>query len=137
MHGAGQSLRGFARIVRWTLHALMVFSVSVGNGDRALQILQVEDSVRYRTNVGIAEVTGKGATVEVAVVLPDSKISPKTQFTMGASEFRQYNVIQSLGLKDVYNARISIRVVGGDGKIAGYGSVIDMRTQDATYVPAQ
>jgi len=28
---------------------------AVGKTDRALQILQAEDSVRYRTNVGIAE----------------------------------------------------------------------------------
>ncbi len=38
---------------------------------------------------------------------------------------------------NVYNARITLRVVDGDGKISAYGSVIDQTTQDPTYVPAQ
>jgi hypothetical protein len=110
---------------------------AVGKNDRALQILQAEDSVRYRTNVGIAEVTGKPATVEVQVILPDSKFVPSTQIPIPANGFVQVPLIQSLGLTNVYNARISLRVVDGDGKISAYGSVIDQTTQDPTYVPAQ
>ena len=110
---------------------------AVGRLDRALQILQVEDSVRYRTNVGFAELTGKPVTVEVSVVLPDSKISPKTQIPLAANGFFQANVIQGLGLSNVYNVRVAIKVVNGDGKITAYGSVVDMKTQDPTFVPAQ
>jgi len=110
---------------------------AIGAGDRPLQILQAEESVRYRTNLGVAEVTGKPVTVEVSVVLPDSKVSPSTQIPLGANEFLQVPVIQSFGLSNIYNARISVRVVGGEGKIAAYGSVIDQKTQDPTYVPAQ
>jgi uncharacterized repeat protein (TIGR01451 family) len=110
---------------------------AVGKTDRALQILQAEDSVRYRTNVGIAEVTGKPATVEVQVILPDSKVAPSTQIPIPANGFIQVPVIQSLGLTNIYNARITLRVVDGDGKITAYGSVIDQITQDPTFVPAQ
>lgn len=110
---------------------------AVGNGDRALQILQTEDSVRERTNVGIAEVTGNPATVQISVVIPGSKVSPSTQIPLQANEFIQIPVIQSLGLTNVYNARISVQVVGGTGKIAAYGSVIDQTTQAPTYIPAQ
>jgi hypothetical protein len=73
----------------------------------------------------------------VQVILPDSKISPKTQIPIPANGFVQMPVIQSLGLTNVYNARITLRVVDGDGKISAYGSVIDQTTQDPTYVPAQ
>src|SRR5207247_6352456 len=45
---------------------------AIGSGGRALNILQVEDSSRYRTNVGLAEMSGKPSTVEVSVILPDS-----------------------------------------------------------------
>ena len=38
---------------------------------------------------------------------------------------------------NVYNARISVSVVDGDGRIGAYGSVIDQVTQAPTYVPAQ
>jgi hypothetical protein len=109
----------------------------VGKSDRALQILQVEDSVRYRTNVGFAEVTGKPATVEVSVVRADSKFSPKTTIQLEANGFFQADVIRGFSLDNVYNARISVRVVNGDGKITAYGSVVDMKTQDPTFVPAQ
>ncbi len=110
---------------------------SVGAGGRTLQILQVEDSPRYRTNLGIAEVTGQPATAEITVFLPDSKVAPRIDIPLGAYEYRQFAVIQQLGLGNVYNARISVNVVDGNGKITAYGSVIDQQTQDPTYVPAQ
>jgi len=109
----------------------------VGKGESSLQILQAEDSVRARTNLGVSEVTGKPAVVEVTVFLPDSKIAPSTQIPVPANGFIQVPVIQSLGLSNVYNARVSLRVVDGDGKISAYGSIIDQLTQDATYVQAQ
>jgi hypothetical protein len=110
---------------------------AVGKGGRTLNVLQVEDSTRYRTNLGIAEVSGKPATVEVSVFLPDAKFAPKVQIPLAANEYRQFRVLQQLGVGTAYNARITIRVIDGDGRIAAYGSVIDMQTQDPTYVPAQ
>ncbi len=109
----------------------------VGKGGRTLNVLQVEDSTRYRTNLGIAEVSGKPVTVEVSVFLPDAKVAPKVTIPLAANEYRQFRVLQALGVGTAYNARIAIRVIDGDGKITAYGSVIDMQTQDPTYVPAQ
>jgi len=109
----------------------------VGKGGRILNVLQVEDSTRYRTNLGIAEVSGKPATVEVSVFLPDAKVAPKVTIPLAANEYRQFRVLQQLGVGTAYNARVSIKVIDGDGKITAYGSVIDMQTQDPTYVPAQ
>ncbi len=110
---------------------------AVGANDRALQLLQMEDSPRYRTNLGIAEVTGKAVTAEVTVILPDSKVAPKVQIPLAAFEYRQFPIISSLGLGNTYNARISVKVIDGQGKITAYGSVIDQKTQDPTFVPAQ
>jgi hypothetical protein len=110
---------------------------AVGNGERSLQLLQMEDSPRYRTNLGLTEVTGKAATAEVSVILPDSKVVPKVQIPLAAFEYRQFSIISSLGLGNVYNARISVRVIDGQGKVTAYGSVIDQKTQDPTFVPAQ
>ncbi|MEA2162345.1 MAG: hypothetical protein QOK37_472 [Thermoanaerobaculia bacterium] len=110
---------------------------AVGKGGRTLNVLQVEDSTRYRTNLGIAEVSGKPATVEVSVLLPDAKVAPKLQIPLAANEYRQFRVLQQLGVGTAYNARITIRVIDGDGRITAYGSVVDMQTQDPTYVPAQ
>jgi uncharacterized repeat protein (TIGR01451 family) len=110
---------------------------AVGVSDRSLQLLQMEDSPRYRTNLGLAEVTGKAVTAEVTVILPDSKVAPKVQIPLGAFEYRQFPIISSLGLGNTYNARISVKVIDGQGKVTAYGSVIDQKTQDPTFVPAQ
>lgn len=103
---------------------------------KALNILQVEDSPRFRTNVGLAEMTGKPVTVEVSVILPDSKVTPSIQVPMAANEFRQFGVAQ-FGLGNVYNARVSVKVIDGSGSVTAYGSVIDQVTTDPTYVRAQ
>ena len=110
---------------------------AVGTGERSLQLLQMEDSPRYRTNLGLAEVTGKPATAEITVILPDSKVAPKVSIPLAAFEYRQFSIISSLGLGNVYNARISVKVIDGQGKVTAYGSVIDQKTQDPTFVPAQ
>lgn len=110
---------------------------AVGRNDRALQILQAEESVRYRTNLGIAEVTGKPVTVEVSVFLPDSKVIPRITLTLDANESRQLAILNGLGIGAAYNTRLAVRVVDGEGKVTAYGSVVDMTTQAPTYIPAQ
>jgi hypothetical protein len=40
-------------------------------------------------------------------------------------------------LADIYNARISVSAIGGDGRALAYGSLIDQKTGDPTYIPGQ
>jgi uncharacterized repeat protein (TIGR01451 family) len=108
----------------------------IDRAGRALNILQVEDSTRYRTNVGLAEMSGKPSTVEISVSLPDSKVTPIIQVPLGANEFRQFGLAE-FGLGNVYNARVSVKVVDGDGRVTAYGSVIDQVTTAPTYVAPQ
>jgi hypothetical protein len=110
---------------------------SVGVADRALQLLQLEQSDAFRTNIGLAETTGNPATVEVSLVLPDSKITPVISFPLAANEFVQFS-LASFGLTDsIYNARVAVKVVDGTGKATAYGSLVDNLSKDPTYVPAQ
>jgi uncharacterized repeat protein (TIGR01451 family) len=104
---------------------------------KALEISQLEESVRYRTNIGIAEISGAPATVQVSVTIPDSKVTARVEIPLQANEFRQFAVFSQLGLANAYNARVSVKVTGGSGIVTAYGSVIDQITQDPTYVPAQ
>ncbi len=76
--------------------------VLLGKSGRSLNILQVEESVRYRTTVGVAEVTGNAARVEVSVVVPGSKVSPSFVFDLTPNEVRQYDVLHLFGLDNVY-----------------------------------
>ncbi|HKO55473.1 MAG TPA: hypothetical protein VJ276_06305 [Thermoanaerobaculia bacterium] len=109
---------------------------SIALGDDALQILQIEQSDRIRTNIGVDETTGNGATVEVSLVLPDSKVTAKTSFDLAPNEFRQFSVAD-FGAGTTYNARVTVKVISGSGKVTAYGSAIDQITQDPTYVMPQ
>jgi hypothetical protein len=107
-------------------------------GTRPLQILQIEESDRYRTNVGFAEVTGNPATVEVTAIPSDSKVAASTQIQLTPNQYIQFpQLLKSMGLSNNYNARISVKVISGQGRVTAYASVIDMQTNDPTYVPAQ
>jgi hypothetical protein len=110
----------------------------IGTGDRALQILQLEESDQFRSNVGLNELAGNGATVRLTLTLPDSKVTASTEVTLAPNEFRQLRPIVGLNPgKQTYNARLSVEVISGTGRVTAYGSVIDNESKDPTYVPAQ
>ena len=110
----------------------------VGAGERALEVLQLEQSDQYRTNLGLVETTGNPVTVEI-VGTTANKITARTEATLSPNEFRQIGLIfQQLGFSGAsYQGRVSVRVIGGGGRVAAYGSVVDNKTIDPTYVPAQ
>ena len=111
---------------------------ATGVGARPLQILQVEETNRFRSNIGLAEVSGNPVKLEIAVVPPDAKFTIVTEVQLQANEFRQIgSLLKSVGLQDTYNARVSVRAIEGSGRVTAYASVIDMLTNDPTYVPAQ
>lgn len=57
---------------------------------------------------------------------------------LSGGEFRQFTTIfTQLGLPVVHNGRVSVRVLSGTGRVSSYASVIDSRTEDPTYIPAQ
>jgi hypothetical protein len=106
-------------------------------GSRPLQLLQVEQSRDYRSNVGFAEVSGKPVTLEATVIAPG--VEPRIfEVKLEPYGFRQFNsVLASLDLDDVYNARISIRATEGEGRATAYLSLIDTQSGGPTYIPAQ
>ncbi|HXI14272.1 MAG TPA: choice-of-anchor Q domain-containing protein [Thermoanaerobaculia bacterium] len=109
-----------------------------GIGDRALEVLQLEESDRFRTNMAFAEVTGKPVSIEVRAVIPEAKITPMLRLSLQPNEFRQISgILKQMGLVNVYNVRMSVRVVGGTGRLAVNASVIDNVTQDPYNVPGQ
>jgi len=110
---------------------------AVGVGDRPLRVVQLEQSPAFRSNLGLVEVTGNPVTVDVAGYTPESKIAAHAQVTLAPGQFTQLgSVFAGLGFaSNVYNGRIAVTVISGTGRAAAYGSIIDNRTQDPTYVP--
>ena len=110
---------------------------SVGLSDnRVLQLLQLESSDKMRTNLGFVETSGNPVTIEISAIPSDSKVAAKTQIALTANQFLQVSLAQ-FGLGTAYNARVTVKVLSGTGRVTAYGSVIDAATQDPTYVPAQ
>jgi hypothetical protein len=111
---------------------------TIALGNRPLQLLQVEESNRFSTDVGVAEVSGKPVDLEITIIPPDAKVTAKTTVSLGANEFHNmHQLLSSIGLDGTYNARVTVRVVGGDGHATAYASVTDKATHDPTFVPAQ
>ncbi len=111
---------------------------AIGLGDRAMQVLQLEQSSEIRSNLGLVEVTGHEVRVELSAFPAESRVTPRVELTLKPNEFRQLNaVLQALNAGTTYNARVALRVIGGEGKIVAYGSTVDNRTQDPTYIPGQ
>jgi hypothetical protein len=113
-------------------------SDGVGLGERSLEVLQLEQSSQYRTNLGLVEVTGNPVRVEI-LARTGTKLTAVITADLNGNEYRQINrIFEAMGLRDnVYTGRVSVRVVGGTGRVAAYGSVVDNATVDPTYVPAQ
>lgn len=103
---------------------------------KSLQLLQLETSDRFRTNIGVSETTGQPVSVDVTVIPSDSKITAKISMDLLPYEFRQFS-LNDFGLGTLYNARVTVKATSGAGRVTAYGSVIDQITQDPTYVPAQ
>ena len=110
---------------------------AIGLGERSMHLLQLEQSAEFRTNVALVETTGQPVTAEVTLVLPDSKVTTKVPITLAGNGFTQFPLSSFGAGNSIYNARISIKVTSGTGRVSAYGSVVDNRTQDGTYVPAQ
>ncbi|MEA2463516.1 MAG: hypothetical protein QOJ98_1263, partial [Acidobacteriota bacterium] len=109
-----------------------------GAGERPLQLMQLEDSAGFRSNIGLAELTGNSVTVRLKLHMADSKTTPVTELTLAPNEFRQLPAVAAMNPgKQTYNARLEIEVIGGTGRVTAYGSVIDNESKDPTYVPAQ
>ena len=110
----------------------------VGAGERPLEVLQLEQSPAFRSNLGLFELTGNSVNLEIDAFSPDSKVAVKVPVTLAGNQFQQLgSIFASVGFPTTYNGRIEVKVTGGSGRVSAYGSVIDNRTEDPTYVPAQ
>ena len=110
---------------------------SAGVADRALQILQLEQSPRLRTNIGLLETAGQPVTIEVSAIIPDSLVTPVVTYDLQPNEFRQISLAEFAGGQALYNTRVTVKVISGTGRVTAYGSAIDELKGDPTYVPAQ
>ena len=107
-------------------------SFKAGENTFLPHLIQNED---YRTNLGFSE-AGFGEVV-VGIDLYDryGTLLGSTGFGMGVSGYKQFNeFVKSLGISELDNGYIRVRVVSGEGMVFPYLSVVDNRSGDAIFV---
>jgi PKD repeat protein len=116
----GQGIRGFAAA-----------QANVKPGKPAL-IAGVRKNAKYRTNIGLSNVSNTEATVLVKVLDPSTGAEIRTsQFTLKALESI---VAPDISLEGRENASIRVEVTGGN--CWAFGSLIDEGTADPEYIEA-
>lgn len=116
------------------IEALPVTS-AVGAGT-SLDAIQLESSSAYRANIGIAEVTGNDVTVRFTLHDAGGAVLQQWDLPLAGLRQRQFS-LTSFYTPVVINGRVTMQVIGGSGRIVGYASVIDNRSNDPIYVPAR
>lgn len=125
--------------VRGGAYGLYVPAVSpssaIGLGDRPVYLVAPIRSDGFRLNVGLSEVSGAAARVEITV--KDRLGAVKGSFTTPVTPLAltQLNdAYQSMGIATDESDRFEVRVVGGTGRVVAWGTAVDNKTNDAIFV---
>ncbi len=93
------------------------------------------DTVRFRTNLALAEVWGEDATVLVRLVDADGAELGRDTFDLAPFGNTQINRVEVLaGGADLEGAQVRVTVTGGGGRVVGALSVVDEATADPTTI---
>jgi hypothetical protein len=111
----------------------------VGPGDTGW-LLKLHSSAATRCNLGLAELDGSGAVVEVELLAAGaagSETLARTTFTVPPAGLLQVNrVFEAMGVTAEHDAALArVNVVSG-GRILAYASNVDNLTGDAELIPA-
>jgi subtilisin-like proprotein convertase family protein len=100
--------------------------------DDARIIPQLEVSDAFRTNVGVAEVGGGSGVARFTIFDASGATVDTIDVTIPPHSHVQLPLLRARG-----ELWASLRVVSGDAHVAGYASVVDNRSGDAMFIPAQ
>ena len=101
-----------------------------------VQSIQIEQSDRFRTNIGFTEAAGNPITVRVRLFDAGGTLALESTHTLLANGQFQSS-LPGLGLSQLFNGRATWEVIAGSGRLFAYASVIDNASSDPIYVPAR
>ncbi len=111
---------------------------AVVSGGAALHLPGLERSTDFRTNVGLVEIGGLAAVVQVRMLDDAGRVVGIKTFPLPAGGSLQVNdVFGAAGVAgETTRARAEVTVLSG-GAVVAYASVVDNRSGDAIFVPAR
>lgn len=94
-------------------------------------------SPAYRTNLGVCEVWGEDAQVRVTLWGEDGSAAGTRTIDLPPFGNTQINDLPHTlgGLDQMENGMVELEILGGDGRVGAYLSIVDNVTGDPTYVP--
>ncbi|HXI11743.1 MAG TPA: proprotein convertase P-domain-containing protein [Thermoanaerobaculia bacterium] len=116
------------------LHVARPRGAAISRAGAPLHLVGLENSVSFRTNVGVSEVSGRTGTVRVAffdrsgneLEHRDFPIAPFGHLQFGAFDGRQGRMLASF--------RGEVRVLEGEARVLTYATVIDNETGDPIWI---
>jgi hypothetical protein len=105
-------------------------------GDEVVgHLLMLEDSPRFRTNIGIANLSDRDASVEVEIFAADgSNIGTEVIVLEPRRSIQRFRMIRDFTTSAVEGARATVRVLTPESRVMAYATVIDNTTGDPTYI---
>jgi hypothetical protein len=119
--------------------ALESSAITYGQAARLVQLAQaLSQATGFRTNIGFVNVTAAAITVEVKGYLGDGTLLGTKTIELRPYEFKQVDkllsVMTSLAIDDAF---VQVRTTTAGGAFFAYASVIDNRSGDPIFIPAQ
>jgi len=106
--------------------------------DEEQYILHLSSNEFFRTNLGLSEITGSSATVEIKLYSSDGNELGSGTFNLSPNEFKQLNrIFELFNTGNINNGYAKVKVLSGNGSVLVYGSVVDNITGDAIFVIGQ
>jgi PKD repeat protein len=97
----------------------------------------LRSSTRYRTNVGLVNPMPSSLTVTITAYDDEARIINSVNRTVGSFELVQFNVVDAITSGIPASKPYTIRVtVPANNWMIAYGSMIDMASNDPTYISA-
>ena len=107
---------------------------AIGAGETA-HLIGLKQNPDYRTNIGFAEITGQSADLEVRIFDFSGSLLQTSAFSLQPSAWHQVG-LADLGISNLDSGRTEVAVTTG-GAVLSYASIVDNRTGDAVFIPAQ
>lgn len=108
-------------------------SEALALGAPAVQLMQIELSESFRTNVGMAETAGSSARVRFRLLDAAGREIHRIDRDIEPFGHVQWSLAQS-GAPPVSSGRISVEVIEGSGRVLPYATVVDNLSGDPIFV---
>lgn len=107
-------------------------------GQAPVNIVHLESSPAFRSNIGLMETSGSGFPVTARVIVfdPAGNELGRQDVALSAHGIAQLP-LSSLVSGAVYGARATVEIVSGSGTVLAYGSVVDNVTGDSIYITGE